>query len=93
MADPVAGNLWAGTPDSLTGLDPKTTDPLLSTAAGVAVATSVNGTVFAVAPGQRRAWRRDWGPIDATGRPRGWTVDDARDNRSHRSRPGSPVEH
>ena len=49
MADPVSGNLWAGTPDSLTGLDPASTEPLLTTAAGVRVTTSVNGTVFAVA--------------------------------------------
>ena len=42
MADPVTGNLWAGTPDSLTGLDPKSPEPLLTTAAGVRVATSVD---------------------------------------------------
>ncbi|HEY7814160.1 MAG TPA: hypothetical protein VIC62_13030, partial [Nakamurella sp.] len=74
VADPVTGNLWAGTPDSLTGLDPKSAEPLLATAAGVRVTTSVNGTVFAVAPGSDALWSAS---IDETGQPQGWTVDDA----------------
>ena len=74
VADPVSGNLWAGTPDSLTGLNPTSTEPLLTTAAGVRITTSVNGTVFAVAAGSDALWSV---PIGDTGRPEGWAVDDA----------------
>lgn len=71
VADPVTGALWAGTPDSLTGLDPKNTQPLLTTAAGVRVTTSVTGTVFAVAPGSDALWSV---PVDRTGQPTGWAT-------------------
>jgi hypothetical protein len=74
IADPASGNLWAGTTDSLTGLDPESTEPLLTTAAGVRVTTSVTGTVFAVAPGSDALWSA---PIGDTGGPEGWTADDA----------------
>ncbi len=82
VADPVTGELWAGTPDSLTGLDPKSTEPLLTTAAGVRVTTSVNGTVFAVAPGSDELWSvpiGDTGQTDTgrpdTGQATGWSTD------------------
>ncbi|HOZ59519.1 MAG TPA: hypothetical protein PKY70_15155, partial [Nakamurella multipartita] len=74
VADPVTGQLWAGTPDSLTGLDPTSTEPLLTAAAGARVAVSVGGTVFAVAPGSDALWSA---PIGDTGEVTGWAVDDA----------------
>ncbi len=74
VADPVTGQLWAGTPDSLTGLDPASTEPLLTAGAGARVAVSVGGTVFAVAPGSDALWSA---PIGDTGEVTGWAVDDA----------------
>jgi hypothetical protein len=73
VADPASGNLWAGTPESLSGLDPKTAPALLGTTAGVRTATSVGGTVFAVAPGSDALWSVRIGP---TGQPDGWATDD-----------------
>lgn len=71
IADPMSGSVWAGTPESLTGLDPTTATPLLSTAPGVRVAVSTSGTVFAVAPGRDELWSVRIGP---SGSPEGWTT-------------------
>jgi hypothetical protein len=73
IADPVTGALWAGTPDSLTGLDPQTAPPLLTTGAGVRVVVSAGGTVLAVAPGSDALWSVQIGP---GGAPQGWTTND-----------------
>jgi len=72
VADPATGNVWAGTPDSLTGLDPKSAPALLATATGVRVTTAVDGTVYAVAPGSDALWSVR---IGATGQPEGWAAD------------------
>ncbi|HEY5882276.1 MAG TPA: hypothetical protein VIU11_25425 [Nakamurella sp.] len=73
IADPGSGAVWAGTPDSLAGLDPKSSPALLTTAAGVRVVSSVDGTVFAVAPGSDGLWSAR---IDDTGQPQGWASDE-----------------
>ena len=54
VTDQATGALWAGTVDSLTGLDPETTEPLLTTGAGAVVATSVrrNGLRGGPRPGR-----------------------------------------
>lgn len=73
IVDHAGGALWAGTPESLTGLDPATTEPLLNTAAGAAVVVSDGGTVFAVAPGRDELWSIT---IGSNGSPQGWGSDD-----------------
>jgi len=73
VVDQQSGSLWAGTPESLTGLDPSTAEPLLTTGAGAIVATSTSGTVFAVAPGRDELWSV---PVGINGAPQGWATDD-----------------
>jgi hypothetical protein len=73
VTDQTTGALWAGTVDSMTGLDPETTEPLLTTGAGAVVATSVHGRVFAVAPGRDELWSTQ---LTDDGGPRDWATGD-----------------
>lgn len=56
VADEATGAIWVGTPTELTGLDPAADEPTVTTAPGVAVTVSAQGTVFAAAPGSDTLW-------------------------------------
>ncbi|WP_157695396.1 fibronectin type III domain-containing protein [Nakamurella panacisegetis] len=83
IIDPSSGKWWAGSSDALSGLDPATAPPAMTTAPNAVAVVTQSGRAFAVAPGSNKiftiAFNPDGTPIapaknatgttDATGGP------------------------